>query len=750
MAITMQGSWIIRVKSKNAAFAQRFIISGADSGNGTYIGTVSSPDVSVTGDNWVIDIQNNPGSGFIPSEMQITSPKAISGMYQFDIQSNDAGPDNDFNDLILTCLTPVTEQDFILYGNVSYYDGPCLFNPCFFRLIVIDDYEQLLQAVKIPILRSTLEALYPNKLKQLLREQNGEASTIEFKPLVLPLQSETAIPANEQMLLRLRPEEFKIKTGAKKSEKLAFNTVSSLQTLATPISIAERIKDIDRVSLGKIVDRVKRFCTTGPISHSLIGFQEYDRTSAELAGDVYSGFGIRENLGKCYTDRNGNYIFRFKKSVSEFVAEATTDTAIGEDVLIQQMPDIIAQLLDEDDINTAICETAPYWNVPLLRRINICISKSKLKTVPRACGKHDNIIQGIGNIDLGPLNTSTNVRIGFGNTLAADGKITTTAAAPTPRINCAAWRGLLEVIGCMTNKDIYYYTIRYKKASEAASKYKFVDDSLVQKRYKTSNPLLTETKDVSVSVPLRINGNSSAAQTVKAFINVENDTLSLWTEKSKILKARLNSNRYPNGPVNFLIETYKQDGKKLSFQETLTLHIDNAGVDRDIKDEVALGGVEIGNCALFTLPNGNPAAPLTVKFKADHPNGFMNNYQITMEKGATGGFAILPSAQPAVLSLAGKLSNVPNTGRTFENTPINCALGWVGTANEPDASLEDGYYVVNISPQSGAWLATDEQFCAFSIRLGGHTRHTNGVVGPIKFPQATPVLIGIQKEVVAP
>ena len=37
MSLVMQGSWTVSVKSKNAAFPQRFTISGASSGNGTHV-----------------------------------------------------------------------------------------------------------------------------------------------------------------------------------------------------------------------------------------------------------------------------------------------------------------------------------------------------------------------------------------------------------------------------------------------------------------------------------------------------------------------------------------------------------------------------------------------------------------------------------------------------------------------------------------------------------------------------------------
>src|SRR5262245_11481026 len=137
MAIPMQGSWTVSVKSKNAAFDQRFIIAGADSGNGTYAGLVSTTPVTVTGANWRIQIQNNPGSGFVDSQEQIKFPTVVGTEYRFDIESNDAGGDADFDDLILTCSTPVTQTDFVIFGHVTSYTGRC-FLPCYRGIFVID------------------------------------------------------------------------------------------------------------------------------------------------------------------------------------------------------------------------------------------------------------------------------------------------------------------------------------------------------------------------------------------------------------------------------------------------------------------------------------------------------------------------------------------------------------------------------------------------------------------------------------
>ena len=138
MAIRMQGAWTVSVHSKSAAFSQRFLIEGAAAGNGTYTGDIMTPPVFVTGADWTIRIQHNPGTGWRDSEEQITTPTISLGQYRFDIQSNDTGGDLDFNDLILTCSMPATATDFLIFGNVTSYHGYCVFNPCYPRYFVID------------------------------------------------------------------------------------------------------------------------------------------------------------------------------------------------------------------------------------------------------------------------------------------------------------------------------------------------------------------------------------------------------------------------------------------------------------------------------------------------------------------------------------------------------------------------------------------------------------------------------------
>src|SRR5205085_11217596 len=95
------------------------------------------------------------------SDTKITFPHQMGGNYEFDIQSNDAGADQDFNDLILGCSTPATINDFIVYGNVTLYSGRCIFNPCWRGPWVIETGGALRGALKNPKLKEVIERLYP-------------------------------------------------------------------------------------------------------------------------------------------------------------------------------------------------------------------------------------------------------------------------------------------------------------------------------------------------------------------------------------------------------------------------------------------------------------------------------------------------------------------------------------------------------------------------------------------------------------
>ena len=70
--------------------------------------------IIVTGDQWSISIEHNPGIGFQLSDTRIKFPRKIGDDYVFDIESNDSGGDTDFNDLILECRSTALINDYMI------------------------------------------------------------------------------------------------------------------------------------------------------------------------------------------------------------------------------------------------------------------------------------------------------------------------------------------------------------------------------------------------------------------------------------------------------------------------------------------------------------------------------------------------------------------------------------------------------------------------------------------------------------
>jgi hypothetical protein len=102
MAVTIQGDWKVKVTVKNAAFDQRFIVSGSIVSDGVYPGTVGTR-VEADGASWTIQIQNrsSASSPWVDSDMR-TGPETPSGISVIRVvESNDQGADQDFDDLVL-------------------------------------------------------------------------------------------------------------------------------------------------------------------------------------------------------------------------------------------------------------------------------------------------------------------------------------------------------------------------------------------------------------------------------------------------------------------------------------------------------------------------------------------------------------------------------------------------------------------------------------------------------------------------
>ena len=106
MALTFYGKWIVEVVSKDAAFDERFVISGAMVGTGIHAGVVGT-SVQVEGSNWQIAFEwNNPEvPGWHPSdERKLSADFLLDQGLTVTIGVDDNSPavrDHDYNDVVV-------------------------------------------------------------------------------------------------------------------------------------------------------------------------------------------------------------------------------------------------------------------------------------------------------------------------------------------------------------------------------------------------------------------------------------------------------------------------------------------------------------------------------------------------------------------------------------------------------------------------------------------------------------------------
>ena len=299
----------------------------------------------------------------------------------------------------------------------------------------------------------------------------------------------------------------------------------------------------------------------------VLRFQEYDRTNAELLGGAYSGDGNRETLGVCATDRNGNYIFRFTRSIADIAAEATGDVAAGESVVVQALPDIIVEVLDAM-APTGVCyESAPYWNVNLRQRIDLCVPRGCGGRLPTTC-QGGRAIQAIGNIFV----------IDPNNKIGTAGRVTAKSSLPaTPQARCAAWAGSLDLFACFLDQpDVVYYTLRFRRFGDP-------DWSFFQEKYTHLEVAKLGLPGYTGSLvgpnpaipPLQIDGGPAIA--APAYLNIESDAAWVLTHRDR--KAVISSWLYAPTPgsVHFRIEGYTAAGVRVAAAtDTIPFFIDNS------------------------------------------------------------------------------------------------------------------------------------------------------------------------------
>jgi hypothetical protein len=149
------------------------------------------------------------------------------------------------------------------------------------------------------------------------------------------------------------------------------------------------------------------------------------------------------------------------------------------------------------------------------------------------------------------------------------------------------------------------------------------------------------------------------------------------------------------------------------------------------------GPVTLGNCALFTLPPDQLAAPLEIMFRSNQNEGYMDTFKLHMDKGAMGDFPIVsvsPPPPPPLLPL-------PIITKSYGS---DCSFQ--GTMDDPDYGTPNANVLTaDVGPVPGKnWLADTEDFCAFSVNVWASVRITDGqwMFGPYYWG---PILIGIKK-----
>ncbi|MGC4076029.1 MAG: hypothetical protein QM702_03145 [Rubrivivax sp.] len=362
MAIIMHGGWTLRVSAHDSAIAQRFVVSGAETGNGNHDATHGSA-VHITGRQWSVRLQHRPaGQSWQDSPARIGYPELDAGLLRLEIRTDTPGD----NSLVLGCSLPAGSDDTIVYGSARAYPGSGLFNPGRNDLIVIDPPVAVHDLCRrFPALYPVIEKLYPERLRRFPRPD----PQAELTPLVLP----TGLPAQAQgLLLRSQPAAGLLAALTTASD-LDAAQAEAVAALATTVERSAggstlgaglgRLRRAELEALAQLRDAGLRSASEPrPAAGLLLRVQHYERSDVENLGGPYSGSGERENLAFAITDDQGRYLFRLSRRHGA--------PAGGR-------PDLILQSLGNG--LTPTWESAPYSQVPNLQRIDLCIPQPSLQ-----------------------------------------------------------------------------------------------------------------------------------------------------------------------------------------------------------------------------------------------------------------------------------------------------------------------------------------------------------------------------------
>ncbi len=739
MIVAMQGNWKVTVKSKNASYAQRFIISGATIGNGVHAG-VPGTSVNVVGNQWSIAIQNNPGAGFQLSDIMVKFPHRVGCNYVFDIWSNDAGSDKDFNDLVLTCSTPVNINDFIVFGNVSQY-RKCIFNPRRKDLYVIETKEALAKALINPKIRQKIEELYPERIPRV-PEPGPDPSP--FKPIVIDLYEQAMQPRTNLTYKRLAGSENRAskKVDDKELESPFAAANFSLLKSSVKTQQAKAVMAVDRVDLVKIIDGFFRCPCINPVAGITLTFEEYDRTAAELAGGAYSGTGNRQLLGETITDMFGNYIFRFRFDMTFPGLADAADIAPGEDVNVIPYPDVIVKVKRLAPYET-LYESAPYYNISNLKRIDLCLPKN---SVPTSGCFNGNLIGELGNVFIGGNQNSAasfadvdlirDEYAGNGNYLGADGKISVNNPSALFTVDCAAWGGVVDIKGCMydtqktaAQNTIKWYTIRIKRDG---SGYPW---QFVSQNYKHRQITVGDVSVGPIFKTLRVDGGPPQ-DNIPAYKNIQREMYvdgTAWVPTDITRYMQLNTRLYDvidgehvPGKFYVKVDCYDDAGNVVpNATDMIALFIHNKPFEFELQRPSFIDPAVMSlGCGLYRLTEAQLNSPMKLSFKANDQEGFVDSYNLAMSRcpGPMLALQVNVPVPPLGDTPAGASSLAQ--GNAAGNVHPACT-GYSGTL---DDFIDAGLIDVEFQPAAseGGWIKPGENFTALYFSLTARKRVTNG------------------------
>ncbi len=693
MIISMQGNWTVAVKSKSAAYSQRFVVQGAISGNGIHSG-IPGTSVSVIGTQWSISIQNDPGTGWQSSSTKLKYPHKVGSHYEFDILSNDAGGDTDFDDLILTCSTPATINDFIIYGNVTLYDGRCIFNPCRRFPYVIETNAGLISALKNPRLSDWIKQYYPERIPPIKVNPNPPDPAPYFKPIVFDLGGEAMQPKTALHYTRKAVVEKKVTKET--SDSLSNFLVKDFDLKSTSNSKSVSAMLPDAADLASVIGGIQFPCFTNAGSNLTLTFEEYDRTAAELSGGAYTGTGNRRLLGDTITDMNGNYIFRFSFDMTLPYLEDAYDVAPGEDINTVVYPDIIVKVVEYSPFEVKY-ESAPFYNISNLKRIDLCLPQSSVQ-VTSACF-NGNLIGSLGNVfiggnqnTLGSTAASSLRRYGDSNYLEETGTISVNSSLAGFSIECAAWTGTIDMKGCMydtkksaTDNKIKWYTIRIMRAGTLA--WEYVSQNYKHPKFSKRNLPNYIGDDVGPFYP---NVGGSLTGHVPAYINIQREIFVDgidWEFSNLDRYMQLNSALYDviagvrtPGKFYVRVDGYDASGNHVTnATDLIALFIHNNGLNFRMSTPALTDNTILNaGCGLYRLTNTQLKTPVAFSFQANDPYGFVDNYVLSMTR-CPGTSLDLTSNIEAAFTIAG--------GHTFPggHNPSNvhhACPGYSGTIDD--------------------------------------------------------------------